>query len=145
MIILAFLLSSFTCHGYSGHPQITEADSNVLFVIDFRDSFDGDKLSMKINGCFVFKDKVLVSEKSTAYTNFEVKGYLKGNKQLIVVFRDGETHCVYRDNIITLDLVLNGKPLEYKINLLKGKYIGASKSLNNNLQWSQSQRPFQYD
>ena len=64
---------------------------------------------------------------------------------MVVIYRDKKIKCKYLDNYIVMNFYLNRKPLEYKIDILKGKYIGANKGENNTLRWKQSQRPFQYD
>jgi phosphoribosylformylglycinamidine (FGAM) synthase-like amidotransferase family enzyme len=139
------LLVLMLINGYSNTPFTDTAEIQTIFQVDFQDFFQHDTVTLGINGCSIFSNQLLTSDRSTGLTSAIIKGQLINNAQIKVYFNGRSSVCMYSKNKIFISVILNHFENKYEVDLSKGKYIGLSKQNNHELFISQSKRQFIYD
>jgi hypothetical protein len=128
------LMVLFFLNNHLAIPVADTSSKEVVFKIDFQDFFNKDTVTLRINNCLIFKDNLLMSDRSTGLTKARIKAY----------FNDGQSIKILCDGRSQL-CMFNHCVKKYEADLTKGKYIGISKKSATELSFRQSQKPFIYD
>jgi phosphoribosylformylglycinamidine (FGAM) synthase-like amidotransferase family enzyme len=139
------LLALMLMNGYPNTPFTDTVEIQTIFQVDFQDFFQNDTVTLGINGCSIFSNKLLTSDRSTGLTSAIVKAQLTNNAQIKVYFNGQSFLCMYSKDKIFISIIFNHFEKKYEVDLSKGKYIGFSKKDKHELIISQSKRPFIYD
>ena len=137
--ILALLIFNNSCATLN-----KQKDMKVeKMVIAFQDFFENDTVSITLNNCQLFENKVLNSVKEIGYTGVT----LLINNQNEVLLVNAILNIPCRVNLKSenkVSVVLNGNIETFTIDLNKGIYIGFDKK-GDHLYLIQSKMPFEYD
>jgi hypothetical protein len=110
--------------------------------ISFNDYFINDTISLYVNDCLIFKNKVVSSDQILGYTGITID--ISRNGSYTTRGKIIELHC--KTNISDLNnlrIHFNGLKKIYVIDLRKGKFIGFDKH-EEDLQLYQLNLPFEY-
>jgi hypothetical protein len=139
------LMVLFFLNNHLAIPVADTSSKEVVFKIDFQDFFNKDTVTLRINNCLIFKDNLLMSDRSTGLTKARIKAYFNDG-QSIKILCDGRSQlCMYLKGKISISILFNHCVKKYEADLTKGKYIGISKKSATELSFRQSQKPFIYD
>ena len=142
IIYFILIASLFSC-SFTRKKMAVE-DIIPIFEVHFQNNFQGDSVSLRINGCVIFEKEKLESDCVLGVTKALVFGYNDGNKCQIKCFNKSiSCNCV--DNSLDIFVVLNNKEIVLSVDLRKGKYIGLSKKGISDLYLRQSIILFEYD
>ncbi len=137
LLIALFLMKSII--------SFSQEEPSLIFQIDFQDFFNKDIISLSINDKRIVENECITSEPSMGLTKLRIKCNKSNDQVLIQVLGKDYVQHLKLNRKINFKLELNGSKFTYKIDLLKGKYIGFSKRGSNQLYLRHFQQPFMYD
>lgn len=112
-------------------------------AIAFQDFFENDTVSISLNDCQLFENKVLNSVKEIGYTGITL--WIDNQNEILLGSTVLNTPCrVDLNSENKVSVVLNGNIETFIIDLNKGVYIGFDKK-EDHLYLIQSTMPFEYD
>ena len=116
-----------------------------IIVIEFRDFFKNDTVSLSINKVRILQNKTLQSDESTGTTGEKI--ILKCNDNKYYVFHEGKKIFIADVNQkqILLKVSVNMVSSTYNIDVSRGKFVGFSKSDGNSLKMMQAAKTYIYD
>lgn len=152
-LFLFLLWSLNTCH--------LDQEPTTYFEIDFQDGFKNDLIGLKIEDEVILKNVKVTSDPYDGVANIdgltgsEIK-YIAfdcfKSKNNLLIQREGKTELLKKlkapkGDVLTMDVMLNGKWFRFNVDLSQGKYIGFGKSSweSNEIRMEQSHIVFEYD
>lgn len=121
------------------------AKPKEIIIIEFRDFFKTDSISLTVNNVKVLSTKIVTSDESTGSTGEKIILKKDGSKYFVTCKKKEIAIAGRNQKSILLTVTLNGISTNYKIDPDLGKYVGFSKGEKNTLKMSQSAKPFIYD
>ena len=140
-IIVIIFLVFWSCDARNYNMTNTK----FLFKIDFQDFFKNDIVTFYLNDCVIFEDLELNSSGSTGLTDMILE--VRENNQDIIVFKKDNEYvvCENSSKTINLTVVVNQVESAFKIDFMKGRYIGFDKKSNDEVLFNQATEAFEYD
>jgi hypothetical protein len=162
IIFSTLFITFFSCFSQkeieSKFQFLNKSDSSNALVlkIDFQKNFNHDTIRLKINGHPIFNQVVISSSKIVEFADFSVYVFLLNNNHFkIYSAGNTDTKTYYKKekikiseknlHSIQVSIGINENDFDYNFDLNKSKYIGLSKSINDSLEFLQSDRDFIYD
>ena len=141
IIVMALLIHSvFNCNVFC---QCKKEQTQNKVQIDFRDFFEEDTISVRINNYLIVENKIITSDEVIGFAWFRIK--LISPNKVSFDSTDMVLPCSFKlKTNVTISIILNGKEESFDVDLEKGRFLGFSKN-KNQLYFLQRQSPFFYD